>query len=31
MRLSDLKHYLSEYDYDAVVTFYFHNYDSLTN
>ena len=31
MRLSDLKHYLSEYDNDAEVTFYFLKNDTLTN
>ena len=31
MRLSDLKHYLSEYDNDAVVTFFFLKNDTLTN
>ena len=31
MKLSDLKHYLSEYDNDAEVTFYFLKNDTLTN
>ena len=31
MRLSDLKQYLSEYDNDAEVTFYFLKNDTLTN
>ena len=31
MRLSDLRHYLSEYDNDAEVTFYFLKNDTLTN
>ena len=31
MRLSDLKHYLSEYDNDAEVPFYFLKNDTLTN
>ena len=31
MRLSDLRYYLSEYDNDAEVTFYFLKNDTLTN
>ena len=31
MKLSDLRHHLSEYDNDAEVTFYFLKNDTLTN